>query len=600
MPEKKLCPDCNREYESDYEFCIDCGSKLQTVIRKKLCPVCNKEYSYDYEFCIDCGRPLLTFVEKEIVDESEFIHCPECDSLNKNESIECSSCGYLLKQDIKNSPIFSLQKAYKNCPLCGNVASLNAKYCSICGFDFPDFKFEHDSFFSENPQYAEYEKNIDFINSINKSGQYLRFVYEFKEYCLGNDIDITLFDTGLIACPQCSNYFSFISPHFLINYSCPHCSEEFDIDFVKDVYCFNCGRPVGKNQEKCQCGFEFKDVRCPNCCEWNSYTSNTCVSCGKPLWSHNVVFDTLPPKGCGYGKNKELVIDSDFIEKQVLKNPYDEAGTIYLNTLYREIQKHNIIMDEIHLRWWVVSPLYCKSCQSIIYPFKNTCPNCGINHWHNRLEDPLKALKGIDDNYVGSSRTLELSTLKWSYKLGDDDLNVYINSLAPMAGESQQSYRKRLIREYGENSAILYIIRVMWGIYFNGYCINCGSEFGQYNHICPSCGMKKEVPLSSVMLTNENVVSDSFPRQYSEFRWNLKNILEENGGNISHFDEGIAGCPNCDNYFRYMTPEFINTHKCPHCGSEFLIGARIYQDEYELSGLSYEEYMEMFYGFDFK
>lgn len=91
----------------------------------------------------------------------------------------------------------------------------------------------------------------------------------------------------------------------------------------------------------------------------------------------------------------------------------------------------------------------------------------------------------------------------------------------------------------------------------------------------------------------------------------FKNILEENGGNISHFDEGIAGCPNCDNYFRYMTPEFINTHKCPHCGSEFLIDARIYQDEYELSGLSYqdeyersglsyEEYMEMFYGFDFK
>ena len=86
--------------------------------------------------------------------------------------------------------------------------------------------------------------------------------------------------------------------------------------------------------------------------------------------------------------------------------------------------------------------------------------------------------------------------------------------------------------------------------------------------------MKKDVPNLSVLLNDDYVETARFPHQYDEFSENVKNICRDNGGNITYVDYGIAGCPSCSNYFHYLTPGFIDTHRCPHFGAHFEITAK--------------------------
>jgi predicted amidophosphoribosyltransferase len=466
----------------------------------------------------------------------------------------------------------------------------------MCGFDFSDLKINNDfsdSFFKEHPEYEEYRKNLDFFNGINKFNDYDSFLFEFKEYCNEKNIDLPFFASGMIECPQCSDFFSFISPHFIINHDCPHCASEFDFD-SKESYCLNCGRPVRDGQMKCECGYEFVDMKCPNCRTFNPYTYNFCTSCGKKLMSHDLKFQLKPPRGCYSGNTDRLILDIDFIKKESLKDPYRIDNKVYADVLRSEYLKHDKIISEISSRWWIVSPFNCKVCRRKIDPFEGNCAACSVTHHSDVYDNRVKELKTVKGNYAETERSpAELSNLKWTYKLEGADLNDYLNSLAPKIGESQLEYRKRLIKEYGENCAISYLIKIEWNIYFKNACMNCGSEFEKYNLACPSCGMIKEMPALSVLLNDEYVETESFPRQYDDFSDNVKSVCRDNGGDIQYADDGVVGCPQCSNYFHYLTPEFIDTQRCPHCGVYFNFDATIYQDESDLEGLPYEDYMEM-------
>ena len=51
----KICPICHTENNSDTNFCMKCGNKLESV---KVCPSCNRKLPNDAIFCPYCGERL--------------------------------------------------------------------------------------------------------------------------------------------------------------------------------------------------------------------------------------------------------------------------------------------------------------------------------------------------------------------------------------------------------------------------------------------------------------------------------------------------------------------------------------------------------------
>ena len=379
----------------------------------------------------------------------------------------------------------------------------------------------------------------------------------------------------LIRCPSCN------SPNHKDNAECEECGCKLTSS-VENVYCLNCGRLVKNGKAKCECGYNFKDITCPHCSTSNAYTNKSCKSCGKTLWNTHETFQNIVPKGCTC--EDTLLLNTKFLKAELQKEPYQRNGKIYAKTLQSKLFEQVKIIREINTRWWIVSASTCKSCKSEINPFKEACPNCGIAHNHN-IYDRINELRA-GETYIETKRGHELSNLKWNYKLSESDLEEYIKSLAPMPEESQLQYRQRLFKEYRENSAILYLIKSEWNIYFEEYCMNCGCELEQYALYCPQCNTRKEVTALTAIFDN-NCVTEAFPGQYHAFCQNMELLCTDNGGDVISSHTGVVGCPNCSNYFNYLNPEFVESHLCPHCGTHFEIIAEIY-DSPQQSDESYE------------
>ena len=367
----------------------------------------------------------------------------------------------------------------------------------------------------------------------------------------------------------------------------PKDNRKYEQNFInsptEEAYCLNCGRPVEKNQKKCECGYEFKNVKCPYCNSSNDYTSNSCRTCGNALWMSHETFKNIVPKGC---TNKDtLLLDIDFLKAELEKEPYQKNGRIYAKTLQSKLFEQVKIISEINARWWIVSPNTCKSCRSKIDPLKEACPTCGIAHNHN-IHNRLKELKE-KKSYAKTKRVDELSRLKWNYNLSESDVDDYIKSLAPMKGESQSSYRRRLFKEYGENCVILYLIKSDWNIYFGEYCMNCGFKLEPHMLSCPQCNTIKEVTALTAIFDND-CITEAFQDQYYDFCEDMELLCRDNGGDVVGRHIGVVSCPNCSNYFNYLNSEFVESHLCPHCGAHFEITAEIYDFPPQTSDESYE------------
>ena len=546
------------------------------------CPFCNELNEMDHKFCVYCGKELpldenafnlLVDVSQDNNDEKEeFIHCPKCNTLNFKDSIECNSCGFLLQKDIIKSFPVSYYSKYQRCPQCGNILYSNTDSCSLCGYDFLELTDEDDEFFKKYPQYEEYEKNLTFFNNKNRNHYYDSFLYQFQKYCQKNNIDLTFSDIGMIKCPECLDYFSFISPHFMKTHECPHCSGEFTFDIiVDDAYCLNCGKPVKKNQTKCSCGYEFTDIKCPKCSAINQYKDKYCISCDEKLWKPYATFPDTPPQGWVYD-NKGL-IDEKFLKKTLLDKKFFKIDPLKVNPeeLHYKYLKQNEIINEICSRWLIVNPNNCKSCKRIIDPLIEECSICNISHNTYDLNNRVKELKAVKNNYVKSERDIEdLSNLKWNWEYGEKEITDYMNSLAPSIGESRSEYSQRLFKEYAENCVILSLIKIEWNIFFDDYCVNCGMRLGPYNYWCPYCSTQKEVSYLSVLFNYDELLPIN-STMYFNFIKKVKNICLDHEADLSYFHAGIIECPECSNYFHYFTSDFLASHRCPHCGVNFII-----------------------------
>ncbi|AMD18302.1 hypothetical protein TL18_09945 [Methanobrevibacter sp. YE315] len=252
-----------------------------------------------------------------------------------------------------------------------------------------------------------------------------------------------------------------------INKFCIYCGNQLfsddELKLITDTpkpYCLNCGRPVEIGQEKCDCGYEFRDIKCPECGTENAYANRFCTSCGEKLWRSNV-YD--------YVYDKEL-FRRHFLEKRLpsdLRNisvyliyklgfaKYD-SSTIRnsvgrsLEELESEEYKTYKRLDEICSRWMIVSPNYCINCLSILKPYEInpqlcSCPKCGVKFM--RMTKRVEYLKSEKNNYV--QPPFDMAESKWTSKRDDQR---YLNSLAPSIGETQFEYRERLKWEFAENT----------------------------------------------------------------------------------------------------------------------------------------------------
>ena len=259
--------------------------------------------------------------------------------------------------------------------------------------------------------------------------------------------------TYKIKCPRCRKMND-------LQKFCIYCGGKLPVDDDKirlmgekpEASCLNCGRPVEKGQVKCECGYEFRDIKCPECLAENEYTNKFCTSCGEKLW-RSEVFDYQYESHFGFHLlSKDLPHELRNISvsrrnrTELLKPmPQDsrrkkDCTRMRLKAMNRKVESNK---EEILSRWKVVSPRHCISCLGIIEPQNYKCPKCGFDF--RRVRSRVDELKSEKNNY--SPPVFDREDLKFSDEFESD----YAGSLAPSPGESQLEYRERLKWEFTEN-----------------------------------------------------------------------------------------------------------------------------------------------------
>jgi hypothetical protein len=384
-----------------------------------------------------------------------------------------------------------------------------------------------------------------------------------------------------------------------------------------EPYCLNCGRPVREDQLKCDCGYGFADITCPGCGVKNEYANKFCPDCGEKLWRHDV-------HDWGY---YESFFKSQTFNQEVLpslrntslygrckRNPgldFPKDGERIVADVDRirvDVSRMDWYLAEIGSRWKIVSPDYCINCLNVMRSEEYSCAKCGFFLGDKKRVKHLKETKG---NY--SVPEFDLIELKWTSKYSDN----FRGSLAPSIGESQFEYRERLKWEFSEVihhkrnllAAIDAIIKSHKKA--NAQTNNTHSQRrkpaggdstrSQRRRPAESNTSRSQRPRQTrrkpVVDDGADIVKERFPYQFQDFSRNIRDICRDNGGDIGRFSDGILGCPKCSNYFHYLSSKFIETHRCPHCGAHFKITAPIYEYEWDASGISFDEYMDMYYGF---
>ena len=74
------CPGCGKQIPANAKFCLECGTKIETLNENEMiCPVCGKKTPKG-KFCMECGAPLVN-------------KCPNCGSEVPQGGKFCLECG---------------------------------------------------------------------------------------------------------------------------------------------------------------------------------------------------------------------------------------------------------------------------------------------------------------------------------------------------------------------------------------------------------------------------------------------------------------------------------------------------------------------------
>lgn len=261
-----------------------------------------------------------------------------------------------------------------------------------------------------------------------------------------------------IRCPSCYKLND-------IQKFCIYCGKELlisdeQIKLMKNTskpYCLNCGRPVEIGQTKCECGYEFADINCPECNTKNAYTNRFCTSCGEKLWKsdvnsyeytkrlfeHHLLKETLPYELRNISVYKRSTNRLSWFDENTF-NYNDNNENWQLKVSLERLNSEDLNVDknlyEICSRWMIVSPNYCISCFRIM---SKTCDCMSTVLTNKKRIELLKTGK----NYYTEPK-FDIEELKWTSK---NKHVTYLGSLAPAIGESQLEYRERLKWDFAAN-----------------------------------------------------------------------------------------------------------------------------------------------------
>lgn len=252
-----------------------------------------------------------------------------------------------------------------------------------------------------------------------------------------------------IKCPHCNKMNT-------IHKFCIFCGERLPLDDNQiklmtdkpEASCLNCGRPVIKGQTKCECGYEFADIECPECQTKNVYTNRFCTNCGEKLWSLDVYdykYDKIIENLIYFKKLPQKFHNISIYNRSVFGLSLPDDVGIKKNKI-RELQSLNLKMNnalcEIRSRWKIVSPDYCINCLGIIKPDEYSCHSCRSDF--SDAKKRVEQLQSEINNYAKPIFDYPDSKCTFKYR------NYYLGSLAPSIGESQFEYRERLKYEFAE------------------------------------------------------------------------------------------------------------------------------------------------------
>lgn len=207
----------------------------------------------------------------------------------------------------------------------------------------------------------------------------------------------------------------------------------------------------------------------------------------------------------------------------------------YAMKLYKQLNGDFI---EIFARWKIYFSNYCIECGRQLEGDLKYCPWCGMDRsMDSAVVKRISKLRAEPASCIknqDSSKPTILDKVK-----ARNETNFDIEE-----GESMESYGKRLHSLYWNKKKVYYKLLIEWHMYSSEKCISCGKSVEQEQKYCPHCGNQIfKVSDETVKWIDDKVKS-----------LRINAILQDRP---------------------------LSVHKGTH--------------EWDREGLSYEEYMEMYY-----
>ena len=139
------------------------GKSKYEYLRNKTCPYCQSKIKLDADFtvCPSCGTPH----HKECWEENKgctTYGCPENPTTDKSLSIQGEDVGHLTPDQAARTLDSQIEKIFIKCQNCKKEVAEKSVYCSYCGFNLKEKRFDEAKNEFEKEYKKRYKEKADF------------------------------------------------------------------------------------------------------------------------------------------------------------------------------------------------------------------------------------------------------------------------------------------------------------------------------------------------------------------------------------------------------------------------------------------------------
>lgn len=156
--------------------------------------------------------------------------------------------------------------------------------------------------------------------------------------------------------------------------------------------------------------------------------------------------------------------------------------------------KLNEDFTEIFARWNLYFGDYCIECGRLLEADSKHCPWCGMaRSMDSAVEKRIRELKAgpTSKNQASNEEIHSKPSLLERAKASSEklpDIGDVESGLGIEENESLESYRRRLYSIYWHKKKIFYKLLIEWHMYSSEKCISCSKEVKSVQNYCPYCG----------------------------------------------------------------------------------------------------------------